>query len=445
MKKIQIEIENKKACLTTYAEIICDNSDYVIEFTFDSEWNVHRYKTARFVPNGGKPIEVIFEGNTCPVPAMIDTTGVSIGVYASDISTSTPVYVYCVKSIRSLGGAHVEPPKDVYDQLMERLNDLIAVYEDMLVTNGTQGLTYNIYSDHATCTGIGEATGTDIEIASVARGRPVTGIEGDAFRDCDSLRIVSIPASITSIGDWAFQGCINLKDVYITDMKAWLNISFGVGASSNPLFYADNLYLNGELITELVIPDGVTSIGADAFAERDNITSVTIPDSVTSIGNTAFKGCDGLTSVTIGNGVTSIGDRAFEGCYNLTSVTIPASVIKLCEAAFNSCWLLESVTFEEDSQLEELEAGVFADCFKLKEIHLPKGVKKIGVYMNCASLNSIHIPIGVTEITAFAFLNCTSLKDVYYEGTEADWAKVNISTSGNDALATATIHFESEV
>ena len=107
--------------------------------------------------------------------------------------------------------------------------------------------------------------------------------------------------------------------MYITDITAWCGISFG-DSDANPLYYAKNLYLNGELVTELVIPDSVTSIGKYAFYNCTSLTSVTIPDSVESIGNYAFYGCTGLTSVTIPDSVESIGDYAFRYCSGLTDV-----------------------------------------------------------------------------------------------------------------------------
>lgn len=123
MHLLNITVENKKAWLSTPAEIVCDNSDYVIEFTFDSEWDAYPYKTARFFYNS-KYDEVVFEGNTCPVPVISKATGVFIGIFAGDIATTTPAYVPCVKSILCLGGEHADPPEDVYNQIMELINNL---------------------------------------------------------------------------------------------------------------------------------------------------------------------------------------------------------------------------------------------------------------------------------------------------------------------------------
>ena len=134
---------------------------------------------------------------------------------------------------------------------------------------------------------------------------------------------IIIPNSVTSIGNSAFAYCFGLTSVHISDIAAWCAISFG-DDDANPLSYAHNLYLNGELVTDLVIPNSFTSIGDYIFSGCTSLTSVTIPNSVTSIGKGAFFWCDGLTSVTIPNSVTSIGSEAFAYCDGLTSVTIEA-------------------------------------------------------------------------------------------------------------------------
>ena len=124
---INIKVEKKIATLveatSETTKIICGNSDYKIHFIFDEEWDNRPHKTARFFYNGTYQ-EVIFEGNTCPAPVISGATVVFIGVIAGDISTTTPAYVGCVKSISDLGGIHVPPPEDVYNQIMEMINKL---------------------------------------------------------------------------------------------------------------------------------------------------------------------------------------------------------------------------------------------------------------------------------------------------------------------------------
>ena len=115
----------------------------------------------------------------------------------------------------------------------------------------------------------------------------VTSIGDEAFYICSSLTAVTIGNSVTSIGDYAFSGCDSLTDVYISDLKAWCNITF-TNSTSNPLCYADNLYLNGELITDLVIPNSVSVIKDYAFYNCKSITSITIPESVITIKSSAF-------------------------------------------------------------------------------------------------------------------------------------------------------------
>ena len=131
---------------------------------------------------------------------------------------------------------------------------------------------------------------------------------------------MSIGSGVTSIGDYAFSSCSGLTSVYYTgDIAGWCGIVFG-SYYANPLCNAGKLYINNTLLTDLVIPDSVTSIGDYAFYDCSGLTSVTIPDSVTSIGEDAFYRCSGLMSVSIGSGVTSIGWGAFWDCNKLTSV-----------------------------------------------------------------------------------------------------------------------------
>ena len=165
-----------------------------------------------------------------------------------------------------------------------------------------------------------EYKGTMQDNTSITIKDGTLGIADGAFSGCSGLTSVTIPNSVTSIGWSAFSGCRGLTKVEISDIAAWCNISFG-DYSANPLISAQHLYLNGKEVTNLVIPNSVTSIGLYAFYGCSGLTSVTIPNSVTSIGGSAFERCSGLTSVTIGNSDTSIGDGAFKYCSKISSFT----------------------------------------------------------------------------------------------------------------------------
>ncbi len=163
---------------------------------------------------------------------------------------------------------------------------------------------------------------------------------------------------------------------------------------------------------DVVIPDGVTSIGDSAFSHCTNLTSVTIPDSVTSIAGWAFLECSSLTSVTIPNTVTSIGPATFSGCSSLTSVTIPDSVTSIGYGAFYGCSSLTSVTLPDS--VTSINAEVFYECTSLSSVTIPDSVTSIDdfAFNDCSSLTNVTIPNSVTSIGEGAFSGCSSLTNV---------------------------------
>ena len=235
----------------------------------------------------------------------------------------------------------------------------------------------------------------------------VTSIGNYAFVDCSKLTSVTIPSSVTSIRYGAFSNCDGLKEVHIADITKWCTLSFG-SYHANPLYYANNLYVNGSLVTDLIIPNSVTSIGGYAFSDCSKLTSVTIPNSVTSIGEKAFYNVlnivyngtatgtpwgalsingyvDGFLAysdaskttllacfraaegeLVIPNSVTSIGGSAFRGCSSLTYVIIPNSVTSIGESAFRGCSSLTSVIIP--SSVTSIEENAFYGC-KIETIY----------------------------------------------------------------------------
>ena len=247
-----------------------------------------------------------------------------------------------------------------------------------------------------------------LNLASIEIPNGITTIGGYTFIDCESLTSVSIPSSVTSIGDYAFEGT-ELTSVNITDLAAWCKISF---SNDTSLDHQHHLFLNGTEINDLVVPNGVTSIGNNAFRRCIGLTSVTIPNSVISIGDYAFFDCNGITSVTIPNSVTSIGCEAFSCCYNLNSITIPNSVTSIGEMAFQRCERLTSATLSES--LTSISQWTFRDCTSLTSITIPNSVNKIcgEAFSGCKNLATVAIGNGINDIDSYAFYGCTQLTSV---------------------------------
>lgn len=254
----------------------------------------------------------------------------------------------------------------------------------------------------------------------------ITNIGERAFMSCQSITNVDIPETLQQIGYYAFSGCYGLKSVNITNLEAWCTTTFveqWSASDSNPLMFAHHLYVNGEELTNLIIPDTITNILPYAFYGSYGITNVVIHSNVVNIANKAF-GDNNIKSFIVAdenenysstNGLllTKDGTRILNGVSG--NIIIPENIIHISDGAFSTAHGLESIEILSNIT-DDWGYGnePFKGCTNLTTLILGTNMTKIGNYMfrGCSGLESVTIPDNITSIGSYAFYECGKLASV---------------------------------
>ena len=235
-----------------------------------------------------------------------------------------------------------------------------------------------------------------VSLTSVTMGESVQSIKTNAFYNCAGLTSITLPSTLESIGYESFYECTGLTSVYFTgDLDRWCNITF----EDNPLWYGHNLYVNNELVENLVIPETVTAIKDNAFMGASCLSTLSIPNSVTSIGYSAFSYCSGLTSLFIPSSVSFIETGAFIGCSGLESI-----IVEFNNPSYNSGNHCNAI-------IETATNTLHTGC---KNTLIPNSVSIIGdfSFYDQTGLTSITIPSSVSLINSSAFTGCEQLASI---------------------------------
>ena len=451
------------------------------DITYYAVWNVQW--DMEHTSDGGLQLNGFADGSSVPSVLVIPDGVTSIGRSAfADHTGLTSVII--PDSVTSIG-----------DSAFSDCTGLTSVSIGNAVTrigdnafDGCIGLTSITIPDSVTslglsafrgCTNIATATMPTVAINYIPQNslQKVVLTSGewigaDAFRNCSSLTSVSIPDSVTGIGDNAFSGCDNLKyngydnayylgneiNPYVVLAKAKDNAITSCIINERTKCIVSPAFSYCSALTSITIPDSVTSIGADAFSSCAGLTEITIPDSVISIGSRAFFNCR-LTSITIGSGVTNIVSGAFEGCDRVTSIIVaednPVYYSKencIIETATKTLVVGNPTgVIPSDGSVTSIGDEAFSGYWDLTSVVIPDGVTSIGFYAfyNCRGLTSITIPDSMTSISSSAFAGCDSLKyndydNARYLGNESNPYVALISMTGNRSTS-CIIHDQTKV
>lgn len=279
----------------------------------------------------------------------------------------------------------------------------------------------------------------------------VTSIGAYAFSGCAGLTSITVPAAVTRIGGGAFSSCPNLVAISVDSNNQNFTSSGGilydkgrtallgcpgtavsVTIPTSVTQIGEGAFMGCTNLPTATIPSSVTNIGPSAFADCTGLVRITVPGSVKVLGNNAFNGCTNLASATISSGVTRIGSYAFKNCGLLRTITIPNTVTNLASYAFESCsgltdavlsagmksiprnafnWCTNLVSVTIPSGITTIDYSAFSSCYNLSKVTLPASIEAIGsgAFQSCSRLELTELPSALTSIGSWAFQNCTTL------------------------------------
>jgi hypothetical protein len=271
-------------------------------------------------------------------------------------------------------------------------------------------------------------------LALITMPNTLTSIRDDAFNGCTGLTSVTIANNVKSVGEDAFTGCTRLAVLNISAANIESSAFSGctsltklnIGSDGKNISIGSNAFASCTGLTSVAIPDSVESIGSNAFIGCTGLTSVTISDSVKSIGGYAFQDCTNLTSEIIGKGVTKIGNGVFSGCTKLTTINVAADnkAYSSQDSVLYNKNKTELITypagkkgaFTVPSSVNRIWGWSFSGCIGLPSITLGNGVTSImeGTFYNCTNLATVDIGASVTSIEKYAFRGCNNINNVTF-------------------------------